>query len=212
MNPRPVSLRRAFDVVGRTAIMLALPAAIAGCQGKAEPDPPRPPWPVIEARAGSGGTTLARIVAGHPCRAEVDGDDLLIGTVPLIAQVGGSRWTGDDSAGDGTTLRKDGAAIVRIRDAQEAAIEVFDPRGTALLRLSSDGAIANGSGEVLRRAEATRTAIKVGEAVITGTTDIALGGLITAPELIPEVRALAACHRLFWHEQRGSPVGSAGRK
>jgi hypothetical protein len=201
MNPRPVSLPRVLVLV-----------VLAGCQGKSEPDPPRPPPPVIEARTGSGGSTLARIVAGHPCRAEVDGDEMLIGTVPLIAQVGNTRWTGDDSAGDGTTLRKDGAAIVRIRDAQEAAIEVFDPHGAALLRLSADGAIANGSGEVLRRAEATRTAIKVGEAVITGTTDIALGGLITSPELIPEVRALAACHRLFWHEQRGGPVGSAGRK
>jgi hypothetical protein len=184
---------------------------LAGCQGKSEPDPPRPPPPVIEARTGSGGTTLAHIIAGHPCRAEVDGDEMLIGTVPLIAQVGNTRWTGDDSAGDGTTLRKDGAAIVRIRDAQESVIEVFDPHGAALLRLSADGAIANGSGEVLRRAEATRTAIKVGDAIITGTTDIALGGLITSPELIPEVRALAACHRLFWHEQRGGPVGS-GRK
>lgn len=201
MNPRPVSLPRVLVLV-----------VLAGCQGKSEPDPPRPPPPVIEARTGSGGSTLARIVAGHPCRAEVDGDEMLIGTVPLIAQVGNTRWTGDDSAGDGTTLRKDGAAIVRIRDAQEAAIEVFDPHGAALLRLSADGAIANGSGEVLRRAEATRTAIKVGEAVITGTTDIALGGLITSPELIPEVRALAACHRLFWHEQRGGPTGSAGRK
>jgi len=201
MNPRPVSPPRVLVLV-----------VLAGCQGKSEPDPPRPPPPVIEARAGSGGTTLAHIVAGHPCRAEVDGDEMLIGTVPLIAQVGNTRWTGDDSAGDGTTLRKDGAAIVRIRDAQEAAIEVFDPHGAALLRLSADGAIANGSGEILRRAEATRTAIKVGEAVITGTTDIALGGLITSPELIPEVRALAACHRLFWHEQRGSPAGSAGRK
>jgi hypothetical protein len=201
MNPRPVPLSRVLVLV-----------VLAGCQGKSEPDPPRPPPPVIEARTGSGGSTLARIVAGHPCRAEVDGDEMLIGTVPLIAQVGNTRWTGDDSAGDGTTLRKDGAAIVRIRDAQEAAIEVFDPHGAALLRLSADGAIANGSGEVLRRAEATRTAIKVGDVVITGTTDIALGGLITAPELIPEVRALAACHRLFWHEQRGSPTGATGRK
>src|SRR5262249_30166828 len=131
------------------------------------------------------------------------GDELLVGTVPLIAQNGGSRWTGDDSAGDGTTLRKDGAAIVRIRDAQDAAIEVFDPRGTALLRLSADGAVANGSGEIVRRAETTHTAIKVGDAVVTGTTDVALGTLIVAPELIPEVRALAACHRLFWHEQTG---------
>lgn len=173
-----------------------------GCQGKSEPDPPRPPPPVIEARTGS--TTLAHIIAGHPCRAEIDGDELLIGTQPLVAQIGNIRWSGDDTAGDGTTtLRKDGAAVVRIRDAQEAAIEVFDPKGTAILRLSADGAIANGNGEVLRRAEATRGSIKVGDAVVTGTTDVALGVLITAPELIPEVRGLAACHRLYWREQAG---------
>ncbi len=177
-------------------------AGLAGCQGKSEPDPPRPPPPVILARAG--GTTLAHIIAGHPCRAEIDGDELLIGTQPLVAQVGNTRWSGDDSAGDGTTtLRKDGATVVRIRDTQEAAIEVFDPKGAAILRLSADGAIANGNGEILRRAEAARGSIKVGEAVVTGTTDVALGVLITAPELIPEVRGLAACHRLFWHEQAG---------
>jgi hypothetical protein len=149
----------------------------------------------------SGGATVAHIIAGHPCRAEIDGDELLIGTQPLVAQVGNSRWSGDDTGGGGTTLRKDGAAIVRIRDAEDAAIEVFDPHGAAILRLSADGAIANGRGEILRRAEATRAAIKIGDAVVTGTTDVALGVLITAPELIPEVRALAACHRLFSHEQ-----------
>ena len=157
---------------------------------------------MIEARTGS--TTLAHIIAGHPCRAEIDGDELLIGTQPLVAQIGNTRWSGDDTGGDGTTtLRKDGAAVVRIRDAQEAAIEVFDPKGVAILRLSADGAIANGRGEVLRRAEATRGSIRIGEAVVTGTTDIALGVLITAPELIPQVRGLAACHRLFWREQAG---------
>ncbi|TMQ12486.1 MAG: hypothetical protein E6J90_31250 [Deltaproteobacteria bacterium] len=172
-------------------------AILAGCQGKSEPDPPRPPPAVIVARAG--GTTVAHIIAGHPCRAEVEGDELLIGTQPLVAQVGASRWSGDDSEA-GTTLRRDGAPVVRIRDTDDA-IEVFDPKGAAILRLSSDGAIANDRGEVLRRAEATRTAIKIGDAVVTGTTDVALGVLITAPELIPEVRGLAACHRLFWREQ-----------
>lgn len=156
---------------------------------------------MIEARSGA--TTLAHIIAGHPCRAEIEGDELLIGTQPLVAQVGNTRWSGDDGGSEGTTLRRDGAAIVRVRDNQESAIEVFDPRGTAILRLSADGAIANGAGEILRRAEATRGSIKVGDAVITGTNDVALAVLITAPELIPEVRGLAACHRLYWREQVG---------
>lgn len=142
---------------------------------------------------------MARITAGHPCRAEVEGDELLIGTQPLVTQIGASRWSGDDGEG-GTTLRRDGAPIVRVHDADDA-IEVFDPRGAAILRLSADGAVANEHGEIVRRAEATRAAIKIGDAVITGTADVPLGALITAPELIPEVRGLAACHHLFWREQ-----------
>jgi len=190
MNPRPVLRRHVLSTAGL--------AILAGCQGKPEPDPPRPPPLVIVARAG--GTTVAHIIAGHPCRAEVEGDELLIGTQPLVAQVGATRWSGEDSEG-GTTLRRDGTPVIRIRDNDEAVIEVFDPKGGAILRLSADGAIANERGEVLRRAEASRAAIKIGDAVVTGTTDVALGVLITAPELIPEVRGLAACHRLFWREQ-----------
>lgn len=186
MNPPPVSLCR----------VLAL-ALIAGCQGKSEPDPPRSPPPVIEAR--SGGTTVARIVAGHPCRADVDGNELLIGTEPLVAQVGNSRWSGDDTA-DGTTLRRDGTAIVRLHDKQDTGVEVFDPQGSAILLVTADGAISNARGEILRRAEPQRAAIKIGDSIVTGTSDLALGVIITAPELIPEVRALAACHRLYARE------------
>jgi hypothetical protein len=187
MNPPPVPHYRVLTL-----------ALIAGCQGKSEPDPPRPPNPVIEARAS--GTIVARIVSGHPCRADIDGNELLIGTDPLVTQVGGNRWSGDD-ADDGTTLRKDGAAIVRVRDRQELGVEVFDPHGGAILKLTANGEIANARGEVLRRAEASRGAIKVGDSMVTGTTDVALAVLVTAPELIPEIRGLAACHRLFVREQ-----------
>jgi hypothetical protein len=173
-------------------------ALIAGCQGKSEPDPPRSPPPVIEAR--SGGLTIARIVSGHPCRADVDGNELLIGTEPLVAQVGNRRWSGDDSAA-GITLRRDGAPIVRIHDQQDAGVEVFDPHDSAILLITGDGAISNARGEILRRAEPSRVAIKIGESIVTGTSDLALGAIITAPELIPEVRALAACHRLYAREQ-----------
>jgi hypothetical protein len=187
MNPPPVSLSR----------VLAL-ALIAGCQGKSEPDPPRSPPPVIEAR--SAGLTVARIVSGHPCRADIDGNELLIGTEPLVAQVGNRRWSGDDTTA-GTTLRRDGAAFVRLADQQDAGVAVFDPQGSALLLVAGDGTISNARGEVLRRAEPSRVAIKIGDWIVTGTNDLALGAIITAPELIPEVRALAACHRLYSREQ-----------
>jgi len=186
MNPPPVPHCRVLTL-----------ALIAGCQGKSEPDPPRPPSPVIEARAS--GTIVARIVSGHPCRADIEGNELLIGTEPLVTQVGGTRWSGEDGA-DGITLRKDGAAVVRLRDRLDV-VEVFDPQGAAILKVTASGEIANAQGEVLRRAEPSRAAIKVGDSMVTGTTDVALAVLVTAPELIPEVRGLAACHRLFVREQ-----------
>ena len=158
---------------------------------------------MIEAR--SGGALIARIVAGYPCRAEVEGDELLIGSEPLVAQVGNSRWSGDTAADPGaepgTILRKNGEPIVRIHDKQDTGIEVFDPRGTAILQVSGDGAIANARGDVERRAAPAAPAIKIGDSMVTGTSDLALAVLITAPELIPEVRALAACHRLFARER-----------
>ena len=63
------------------------------------------------------------------------------------------------------------------------------------------GAVADSHGEIVRRVDATSAALKIGDSVVTGTSDLALGVLVTAPELIPEVRALAACRRLFAREQ-----------
>jgi hypothetical protein len=167
--------------------------AIAGCQTKAEPGPPRPPAPVIEARAH--GAALARVVASRPCRAEIDGNELLVGTEPLVAQIGSTRWSGDRD-GATTTLRRDGVAIVSLRDTADRSIEILDAAGGALLRISSDGEIANARGQIVRRGVAAHAAIQIDDAVVTGTSDLPLAGLLTAPELIPEVRALAACHRL----------------
>ena len=169
-----------------------------GCQSHSEPDQPRTPRPVVEARTT--GSTIARVVSGHPCRAEIEGNELLVGTEPLVAQVGGTRWSGDDGS-DGTTLRRDGSLMIRLHDTADNALEVFDAHGGAILRISADGAVANARGEIVRRAEPSRTAIKIGDAIVTGTSDVVLGALVTAPELIPETRALAACHRLVAREQ-----------
>src|SRR5262249_52424300 len=69
MNPPPVR-SVAFCPVVPLALLLPWPGLwLAGCQGKSEPGPPRPPAPVIEARNSN--ATVARIVAGHPCRADI---------------------------------------------------------------------------------------------------------------------------------------------
>jgi hypothetical protein len=179
----------------RVLFLIASLGTVA-CQGKSQLDTPRPPRPVVEARAA--GSTVARVVGGHPCRAEIEGNELLVGTEPLVAQVGNTRWSGDDGA-DGTTLRRDGTPLVRLHDSA-TGIVIDDPAGATLLKVGIDGTVANARGEILRRAEASKasgaSAIKIGDALITGTSDLALGVLVTAPELIPEVRALAACHRL----------------
>jgi hypothetical protein len=122
-------------------------------------------------------------------------------TEPLVTQVGATRWSGNDAA-DGTTLSKDGAVIVRLYDRPDLGVDVFDPQGAAILNVTPTGEIANAHGEVLRRAETSRSSIKIGDAVVTGTSDVALAVLVTAPELIPEVRGLAACHRLFVQQAR----------
>ena len=165
----------------------------AGCQGRSEPDLPRPA--VIEARVA--GAVTARVTVGHPCRAEVDSDELLVGSSPLVAQVGNSRWAGDDAG----VLSKDGTPIVRMHD-QPNGIDVLDPSGVVLVSVSSDGVVANATGVVLRRAVVAPGAIKIGDATVTGTSDAALAAVLTAPELIPEVRALAACRRLFAMETK----------
>ncbi len=176
-----------------------------GCQSHSELDQPRPPRPVIEARTT--GSTIARVVPGHPCRAEIEGNELLVGTEPLVAQVGSTRWSGEDGE-TGTTLRRDGSLMIRLHALPaDGSLEVFDAHGGAILRISADGAVANARGEILRRAEPSPTAIKVGESIVTGTSDVVLGALVTAPELIPEIRALAACHRLVAREQ--APVSTS---
>ncbi len=153
---------------------------------------------MIEARVA--GAVTARVTVGHPCRAEVDSDELLVGADPLVAQVGNSRWEGEPGA-SGTTLRKDGAPLVRIQD-QASGIDVFDVAGIVLVHVARDGAVTNSGGAVLRRATAGAKGIQIGDATVTGTTDAALAAVLTAPELIPEVRALAACHHLFAQETK----------
>jgi hypothetical protein len=175
-------------------------ALVAGCQGRSSTeDLPAAP-PAIEVHDAKGAVT-ARVVPGHPCRATVDGVELLVGGRPLVAQVGEIRWAGVDDA-SGTVLEKDGVAVARIfpADVTPGAVDVIGPDGIALLRVKVDGdsaPVVGASGAVERVAKRTPKGISVGDVTVTGTDDLLLAALLTAPEAGAEVRGLAACHRLL---------------
>lgn len=186
MSPRP------------TLVLVA--ALIAGCQGKSPSAAPAAGPTAIEVR-DAGGAVRARVVPGRPCRATVDGVELLVGGRPLVAMVGAVRWTGRDDV-NGTILERDGAPIARIYPTEVTpdTVELLEPSGVALLRVraSDDRArVVSGAGAELRTATRTPTAITVGDLTVTGTTDLLLAAVLSASEAVPEVRGLAACHRLL---------------
>ena len=142
----------------------------------------------------------AKIVPGHPCRASVDGIDMQVGGEPMVAQVGTTRWTGDDR-GNGITLLKDGDAVARIVE-DDGGIALIDPQGVAFVRVAHD-AIIDRQNAVVRHVVATAKGIDVQPGPsVTGTEDRLLAAVLTAVEAPPEVRAMAACHRLFALEKK----------
>ena len=158
---------------------------------------------MIEVHEARGAVT-ARVVPGHPCRATVDGTELLVGGRPLIAQLGATRWTGDDAA-NGTTLRRNDAAVARIH-----AQQLFDAQGVPLVRVLDNGDVVDPTGQIVRKAMVTAgiqpsitfiPSATGGEVVtVTGlgsSDEVALAAMLTLPDVAPEIRALAACHYLL---------------
>jgi hypothetical protein len=178
----------------------AFSALGAGCQGKSSAGSAVPAAaPAIELRDAKGKVT-ARVTPGHPCRATVDGIELLIGTAPLVAQLGEIRWTGDEAA-NGTTIKRNDEVIARIFPVdQQNETGLYTPEGVALFR----GTLAAGKLDLISGAGALigsatklpKGGIAIGDRTITGTDDLLLAALLAA-EAPPEVRGLAACHRLF---------------
>ncbi|HWO20192.1 MAG TPA: hypothetical protein VNO30_15510 [Kofleriaceae bacterium] len=175
---------------------------VGSCRSGADRQAPPPPPPAIEVRDATGAVT-ARVVPGRPCRATIGDLELLVGGRPLVAQQGTVRWTGEDAA-NGTTLFKDGAPAARYH-----ARQLFDAEGLPLLRVLEDGSIADRASAIVRRAAvappaaagsgsaATAGAVTIGNATVTGTTDVVLAAMLASPEAPPAVRALVACHLLL---------------
>jgi len=163
---------------------------LVGCQGTdtSKVTPPKPA--AIEVVDGAK-AVVARVVPGHPCRATVDGVEILVGGPPLVAQIGSDRWTGE-AAENGTTLRKNDQIVARIH-----AKQLFDPNGIPILRVLENGDIADKANAVVRKAVAAVDHVTIESYTVTGTTDVAIAAMLTARETVPEVRALAACHYLL---------------
>jgi hypothetical protein len=185
--------------------------AAAGCSSK-ERAPAPPPF-AIEARDPAGVT--ARLVPGRPCRATVEGVELMVGGPPLAAQNGAATWSAED-APNGTTFRKNGTAVARFH-----ARQLFDAEGLPILRVLEDGRVADRASAIVREAVPTATGVAIimpprsdssaqirppmhpdakevpPGVLVSGTDDAVLAVILTAPEVKPELRAILACHRLL---------------
>lgn len=152
----------------------------------------------------SQGKSLAEMHSGDPCRATIGPFEMIVGGgPPLIAQLGNDRWTGE-TASNGLQLSRGVDRIARVfplGDSTQTA--VLDNDGIAVLRVKvggGDATVSNAGGQMLRSLHT-----KVGGEIVsdpvaftaTGTKDLVLVALLTAPELQPEVRMLAACQRVL---------------
>ncbi|HEU0033598.1 MAG TPA: hypothetical protein VFQ53_23370 [Kofleriaceae bacterium] len=189
-------------MLGRSFLLL-----LVACQGESTSSKV-PVRPAIEVRDPAG-VVVARVVGGHPCRATIEGHELIVGGRPLVAQYGSARWTGQDAA-NGVTLAKNDQPVARIH-----AKQLFDAEGVPLLRVMDNGDVASGAGRIVRKIVRTpdgSLSIVPNEAggdtlTVSGMPstpdDIALAAMLTAHEASPEVRALAACHYLLHDETKG---------
>ncbi|MDX2093548.1 MAG: hypothetical protein SFX73_37240 [Kofleriaceae bacterium] len=183
----------------RPVMTLVLLASCQGGSSSKQEEPQRTAAPAVPTAIevhDTKGSVTAKISADRPCRANVDGIELIVGTRPVVATVGAVQWTGDDDNG-GTLIRRDGEPVARLAPGQDT-LGLFDPNGVAIVRamLSNNSVrVVSGQGALLRTATRTSTGIAVGDQTVTGTDDLLLAAVLAAPEARPEVRALAACLR-----------------
>jgi hypothetical protein len=185
---------------------------LIGCQNggasgsaPAKTDPAAPSHGrAIEVHDLSGNVT-ARVVPGHPCRAMVDNVELLVGGEPLVAQHGETRWSSDDR-GNGLSILRDTELVARIVDDKPGELSLIDPQGIPMIRVLTQGddvQVIDKQSAVVRHLTRSSKGVEVQPGpTVTGTDDRLLVAALTAVEAPPEVRALAACHRLFAREKQ----------
>jgi len=173
--------------------------ALLACQGKKEAPPPGPV--AIQVRDNHG-AVVAELKPIRPCRGSIGLVDLIVGGPPLVANVGGTEWKGS-AAENGVTLSRDGQPVARVFPVGDPnATAILDMHGVALARITLAEKIAvvrNAATMPVRSLKSDGVTITADEPplTITGTQDLVLAALLSAPELTPEVRILAACERVL---------------
>lgn len=160
---------------------------------------------MIEVRDGT--TVVASLRPGKPCRATIGPTEMIVGGPPLISQLGTTRWTGSDGA-NGTVLARDDQNVVRMFPTSDPAnAAVFDMVGAAMVRVKAEAdraTVSDTASRLIRTLARTGDTITVDvpKLTVTGTRDLVLASMLSAPELQPEVRMLAACERVLVTEKK----------
>ncbi len=168
----------------RSLLLLLLLA----CQAKARELRDQAPA-VIEVRDAQG-QLVARVHPGQPCRGNAGTFELVVGAPPWRA----------DARPNGTMLLRDGTEVARVVDAA-GELGIYDPAGIPIVRITSTASgatVADRASRLVHRAalQPSTVTIDAPALVVTGTRDATLAALLSAPEVLPEVRVLAACERL----------------
>jgi hypothetical protein len=187
-------------------------AAALGCQGKADSADPTLPQ-MIEAREG--GSLLASVRPGRPCRATIGPNEMIVGGPPLVSQLGDTRWTGETTK-TGTLVSRDNALVARFFPVGDAAAAgIYDPTGVAMERIALEAGkvtVTDASSRIthtlaVKAAGSVANAVAVddGKTTITGTDDLVLAALIGTTDVAPELRMLAACERVLVQRHKQVP-------
>ncbi len=177
-------------------------AALAGCKDSSQAPKPVPTALADVQVLDANGALVAELKQTRPCRAAIGPQELIVGGPPLVSTLGSTTWAGVDDV-NGTTLTRNDERIARVFPVGDATSgAVFDLHGIAQARVTVTGQVAtveSSASVPIRRL--TRAAGKITSdnpvLTITGTDDLILAALLSAPELLPEVRMLAGCQRVL---------------
>jgi len=176
--------------------------ALAGCQDKSREASKSKPLPADVQVLDAQGKLVAELKNTRPCRATIGPQELIVGGPPIVATLGSTKWTGQAEP-NGTVLSRNDERIARVFPVGDPASgAVFDLHGIAQVRVTVTGTkaiVENKASVPIRRLTAAGGKITADDPAltITGTDDLILAALLSAPELLPEVRMLAACERVL---------------